>query len=67
MFNFTCVVEQPVNATVDDIHLVRSKNNKYFLSLTCASYPHLLPFESLGNVNVSGLPFTNAVWKKENI
>lgn len=60
LITFTCVVEHPVNATVDDTHLLRSKKNKYSLSFTCASYPHLLPVESLGNVKVSGLPFTKA-------
>lgn len=56
----TCGVEHPVNATEGLMHLDKSKNSRYGLSLTCESNPHLLPCESFGKINVSGLPLTIA-------
>jgi hypothetical protein len=41
-------------------HFVRSKKNKYGLSLTLSSRPHLCPSESVGDNSLPGSPCVNA-------
>jgi len=56
----TCGVGHPLIAVFGAAHLVRSKKNKYGLSLTLASRPHLSPCESVGTNSLFGSPCVNA-------
>jgi len=53
-------VRHPVAIAFGAAHFVRSKKNKYGLSLTSASRPHLRPCESVGDNSVLGSPCVNA-------
>lgn len=56
----TCGVWQPTNGVIISVHFLRSKKNKYGLSITVLSMPHFRPAMSAGIITRSKLPYLNA-------
>jgi hypothetical protein len=59
----TCGVGHPLIMTSLWAHFMRSKKNKYGLSLTSSSKPHIRPSVSAGIDSFAGSPYLNAVEK----